>query len=669
MTDIKELITENIATWTSAVSIKSRSGRGSSNKLNLSGINKLRELILGLGLAGKLTPKNFQLSNDIKEEISDARKNYSIYNNRKLKDYKLGQPLLHEFTIPRGWEWKRVSELCDLQTGATPSRQHPEYFGGDNRWLVSGDINKFVIEDCEGRITDEGLQKSNCKILPEKTVMIALNGQGKTRATVALLKVKAACNQSLVGMIPFSNDILDSTFLLYALKYRYFEIRDITGQNQRRGLNMGLVAELSLPLPPISEQNQIVTKIEELMSLCDQLEQQSEASIDAHQLLVEELLSTLTNSENAQEFEQNWARIAEHFDLLFTTEHSIEQLKQTILQLAVMGKLVPQDPTDEPASKLLERIAQEKEQLIKEKAIKKEKTLPALTEEEKPFELPKGWALARVGNLVSKLGSGSTPRGGKAAYVESGVPFLRSQNVWNDGVKTDDIAYIPEDTHNSMSNTKVYPNDVLLNITGASLGRATIFPSELKEANVSQHVTIIRLIEKEMSEFVLLGIHSPMIQKLVWARQVGVAIEGLSKKVLELFEFPIPPLPEQKRIISKVHSLMTLCEQLKANIIAANSTQIYLAETIVEKALGRNPVIKLEEKEENKAMKISTELSLGSITYDKTAILSPLIGESGADAKSVWRKSGLKLPDFYRQLKSEITSGFVAKPAKAQFEG
>lgn len=118
------------------------------------------------------------------------------------------------------------------------------------------------------------------------------------------------------------------------------------------------------------------------MSLCDQLEQYSLTSPDAHQQLVETLLTTLTDSQNADELAENWARISEHFDTLFTTEVSIDALKQTILQLAVMGKLVPQDPNDEPASELLKRIAQEKAQLVKDGKMKKQKPLPPISDEE-----------------------------------------------------------------------------------------------------------------------------------------------------------------------------------------------------------------------------------------------------------------------------------------------
>ena len=261
--------------------------------------------------------------------------------------------------------------------------------------------------------------------------------------------------------------------------------------------------------------------------------------------------------------------------------YGIKKLRELILELAVRGLLVPQDPNDEPASELLKRIAAEKAKLVKAGRVKREGALPAVTDEERPFELPYGWSCERVGNLVSKLGSGSTPRGGKEVYVSEGIRFLRSQNVRNEGIDLEDIAYISQETHEKMSGTRVLPGDVLLNITGASLGRSTIFPDQLVEANVSQHVTIIRLLIPQMAKFVHLGVISPMIQKLVWGRQVGMAIEGLSKKVLEMFEFPIPPLAEQHRIVAKVDELMALCDQLEQETESSLGAHQTLVDTLL----------------------------------------------------------------------------------------
>jgi type I restriction enzyme S subunit len=296
--------------------------------------------------------------------------------------------------------------------------------------------------------------------------------------------------------------------------------------------------------------------------------------------LVETLLGTLTQTKDAAKFQTSWATLAQHFDELFTTEDSIAQLKQAVLQLAVMGKLVPQDPTDEPAGRLLQRIKKEKQKLIEAGKIKKEKMLLQILDSELPFELPHGWQFARLGEITNKIGSGSTPRGGKESYSNEGVLFIRSQNVWNHGLELDDVALITNETHERMAGTKVYPNDILLNITGGSLGRSTIIPEDAEEANVSQHVTIIRPANRDTRFFLHLCIISPYGQQLIWGRQVGANREGLSKKVLELFEIPIPPLNEQQRIVHKVNELFSLCDKLAERLGTAQVIKNQLADSV-----------------------------------------------------------------------------------------
>ena len=158
-----------------------------------------------------------------------------------------------------------------------------------------------------------------------------------------------------------------SDYLYYFLKRSAKIIDSSASGTTFKEVSGAVVSQIKTPLPPLAEQKRIVSKVDELMALCDQLESQTEASIEAHQLLVKTLLETLTNAKDADELNDSWQRISEHFDVLFTTEDSIDQLKQTILQLAVMGKLVKQDPNDEPASILLDRIRAEREKLSTQK--------------------------------------------------------------------------------------------------------------------------------------------------------------------------------------------------------------------------------------------------------------------------------------------------------------
>ncbi|MFW9594744.1 MAG: restriction endonuclease subunit S, partial [Macromonas sp.] len=248
------------------------------------------------------------------------------------------------------------------------------------------------------------------------------------------------------------------------------------------------------------------------------------------------------------------------------------------------GKLVPQDPSDEPASVLLQRIRAEKDRLIAAGKIKRDKPLPPIADEEKPFELPQGWEWVRLKSLLQKIGAGSTPLGGKEVYVDAGVKFLRSQNVWNDGLQLDGVAFIRPETHARMAGTVVVANDLLFNITGASIGRCAVVPADFDEANVSQHVTIVRSVLSGINPFLHKVLVSNHVQRAVMGAQVGVSREGLSIAKLGQFLIPVPPESEQSRIVARVEELRQLCANLRQRLAAGRTTQRHLAEALLESA-------------------------------------------------------------------------------------
>ena len=249
-------------------------------------------------------------------------------------------------------------------------------------------------------------------------------------------------------------------------------------------------------------------------------------------------------------------------------------LRQKVLDLAIRGKLVPQDPSDEPAAVLLERIREEKQKLVKEgklkaKDIKNDSIIfvgednlhyekfvdgsVKCIEDEIPFELPEGWAWSRLHSLTIKIGAGSTPTGGSAVYTTSGIKFVRSQNVYDDGLILNDVAYISEEINQKKSGSIVKPKDILLNITGGSIGRCALVPDNFDIANVNQHVMIIRLSNLELRKYIHSVITSPYIQEQIMSRQVGSGRGGLSAETLSTFLIPLPPLNEQESIIGKLN--------------------------------------------------------------------------------------------------------------------
>jgi type I restriction enzyme S subunit len=273
----------------------------------------------------------------------------------------------------------------------------------------------------------------------------------------------------------------------------------------------------------------------------------------------------------------NPEQLLAHFDRISEAPDAIPRLRRFILDLAVRGKLVEQDPRDDPASKLLKRIQEEKVRLVKTGEIKKLETFEPVEVHEIPFTIPSGWEVIRMGWLARKLGAGSTPLGGKSVYQSEGVPFLRSQNVHDDGLRLDDVALISRSIHERMSGTHVQHNDMLLNITGASIGRCALVPSNFVEGNVSQHVAIIRLFFSDIRQFIHLSLTSPFFQKVIDDVQVGVSREGLSMQRLRFFPMLLAPLAEQRRIVAKVDELMALCDRLEASQAERESQRDRLA--------------------------------------------------------------------------------------------
>jgi type I restriction enzyme S subunit len=254
----------------------------------------------------------------------------------------------------------------------------------------------------------------------------------------------------------------------------------------------------------------------------------------------------------------NAEQLLQHFERISEAPEAIPRLRRFILDLAVRGKLVEQDPSDEPASELLKRIAAEKARLSPKR------TVLSVAQDEVPFELPSGWSWSRIGEVCSKTGSGSTPRGGKDVYKKTGTIFLRSQNVYNDGLRLNDVVYIDNVTDERMSGTRVLPGDLLLNITGGSMGRCCLVPEDAEDANVSQHVAIMRAAFRGTERFLHKLVLSPYFQAFVSAEQTGAGRGGLPKNKMDKIVVALPPLAEQHRILAKVDKLMSLCDQLEA---------------------------------------------------------------------------------------------------------
>ncbi|WP_055734935.1 restriction endonuclease subunit S [Agarivorans gilvus] len=575
-------IIDQIDIWTSTVKTKSTTGRGSSKKLELYGVKKLRELILDLAVRGKLVPQD---PND--EPASVLLERIAAEKVQLVKEKKIKKPRKYDsidlntvpFDIPVGWEWARIEEL-----GHDLGQKKPDQMF---TYVDVSAINKELGFIEEPNVLEASDAPSRARKLVKKgTVIYSTVRPYLLNIAVIDREFSPEPIASTAFAIIHPLNGVSSSYL-----YRYLRSPSFIEYVERvqTGVAYPAINDKQffsglIPVPPTEEQHRIVAKVDELMTLCDQLEQQTEASIEAHQVLVTTLLDTLTNSADAAELMQNWQMIAEHFDMLFTTEESIDQLKQTILQLAVMGKLVPQNSNDEPAAKLLESIAKEKAQLIKEKKIAKQKTLPPITEDEKPFELPSGWEWERLGNY-SYVFAGNAFKSADFNN-EAGTKVIKITNAGvYSFIETND--FLPFEFSEAYSQYQVLEGDLILALTRPYISsglKVSICPSNYNKSLLNQRVAAIRTLDA--TGFTFLFLQSPVVLSHYKQRFGGSGLQPNLKMsdVTDLF-VAVPPKNEQLNIVRKVHELFAICDQLRQRFRGSQEMQLELTNTIVEQAV------------------------------------------------------------------------------------
>lgn len=578
---VEKLIVDHMETWTSALQTRSTAGRGSSGKIDLYGIKKLRELILELAVRGKLVPQdpNDEPASELLKRI--AAEKAELVKQGKIKKQKPLPEISEEekpFELPEGWEWVRISEIGHDWGQKTPDK--------DFTYIDVGSINKEygIIEEPSILSAKDAPSRAR-KIVQQGTIIYSTVRPYLLNIAIIENEILPEPIASTAFAIIHPYTAMDANFIYYYLRSPVFVCYV---ENCQTGVAYPAINDKQFfsgitPVPPSLEQVRIANKIKELMSLCDQLEQQSLTSLDAHQQLVETLLGTLTDSQNAEELAENWARISEHFDTLFTTEASVDALKQTILQLAVMGKLVPHDPNDEPASELLKRIAQEKAQLLKEGKIKKQKPLPPISDEEKPFELPEGWEWIRLGN-IGEVKGGGTPSKNNPDFWKGNIPWVspkdmkvnyisKSQlNISKEAVLESSVHLIPE-------------NSLIFVVRGMILAHTFPVAITKKEVTINQDMKAISTNQLNTDFLIyLLKANETRVICLVDRSSHGTC-KLVSDKLFNLV-LPLPPLEEQFRITERINMLLAYCDRLKNYINLKKQTQLHLADALTDAAIN-----------------------------------------------------------------------------------
>ncbi|EFM0370550.1 restriction endonuclease subunit S [Escherichia coli] len=592
---VEKLIVDHMETWTSALQTRSTAGRGSSGKIDLYGIKKLRELILELAVRGKLVPQdpNDEPASELLKRI--AAEKAELVKQGKIKKQKPLPEISEEekpFELPVGWEWVRLGDFTNIIRGITfPGNEKSQFQApGKIACLRTANVQEQIDWDDLIYISDSFVKRDD-QYLQEHDIVMSMANSRELVGKVALASLPDNSKFTFGGFLSVLRPlVVNEIYLMALLRCETYKSQLIESASQTTNIaNISLAKLNPLPvcIPPAKEQIHIVKKMNELMSLCDQLEQQSLTSLDAHQQLVETLLGTLTDSQNAEELAENWARISEHFDTLFTTEASVDALKQTILQLAVMGKLVPQDPNDEPASELLKRIAQEKAQLVKEGKIKKQKPLPPISDEEKPFELPEGWEWCRIDDLT--FVSGGIQKQPKRRPVKNHFPYLRVANVQRGDINIDKLERFELEPH-ELAFWSLEKNDILIvegNGSADEIGRCAIWHAPIEKCVYQNHLIRVRGIIEGYQEFIALYLNSPSgIKEMQRLAVTTSGLYNLSVGKIRGITIPLPPLNQQNLILSRIREYILVCENLKTSTQSAQQTQLHLADALTDAAIN-----------------------------------------------------------------------------------
>jgi len=530
-------------------------------------IQQFRKLVVALAISEKLVVPGADHHQPTKlRELIEARKSKLIQQGQLRKQDTLAELTSNE--LPKGFEtigtFVRLGAVARIEKGLTGiSKAKPGPY-------------PLVVTAEERASCDHFDFDGAAAIVP----LVSSAGHGKASLQrLHYQKGKFALGSILAAIFPHAPELISARFLfeyLTAFKEELLVSRMIGTANV--SLSIGKISDVPVPLVSPSIQR----RVDELMALCDRLE--------AARTMREALRDRLTagsfarlNTPDPETFTDDARFALDALPALTKRPEQIEQLRQTILNLAVRGKLVPQEPKDEPASELLKKIAEEKARLINAGEVKREKPIEAFHDQTKPFEVPSNWEWVRLDTLSRLITKGSSPKWQGVDYVSAneGILFITSENVGNYELrKLDELKYVEKRFRDIEPRSMLCQGDILMNLVGASIGRTALYHLQ-DEANINQAVALIRLIESSENlslKYLLHYFNSPPAVHFMLGSRVVTAQPNMSLTDVREFPIPLPPLAEQRRIVDKVDELMALCDRLEASLTTASEKRRRLLE-------------------------------------------------------------------------------------------
>jgi type I restriction enzyme, S subunit len=513
------------------------------------GIKKLRELILQLAVQGKLVSQNPNdkpasvLLEKIKKEKEKLIEEGKIKKPKPLPAIDFDEV---PFKVPEGWESAYLGNISMKITDGehlTPERASHGYYLLSARNVRNEGISLEKVD----YVPKEEFLRLRKRCDPNKNDLLISCSGSVGRVSIVDEDNKYVMVRSAALIKPFHSYMLN-IFIAYALRSPFLQnqIKEMSRQVAQANLFLGKINQLKIIVPPLAEQKRIVTKVDQLMALCGELEDQQNKKQETCIQLNSSSIDKLLKSETSEELLDNWQCIYDNFNLLYDHPENVSKLREAILQLAVKGKLVRQDPNDEPASVLLQRITSEKYQFVKEGKIKKQKPFPEITDEEKPFEMPHFWEPVRLQQIIQiSSGNGLTAanmnsEGVVPVFGGNGITGYHDKgNVFKPTLVIGRVGYYCGSIHLSPESAWVTDN---------------AFVTTFSENNI--YIIFLYWLLKGTN---LKENENATAQPVISGRKLYPIIVGL------------PPKAEQHRIVAKVDKLMAMCDELEAKLKESHS--------------------------------------------------------------------------------------------------
>lgn len=487
---------------------------------------ELKNSILHLAIQGKLVEQRPEegTAEELYRKIQEEKRR--LIQEGKIKASRKIEPISEDiipFDIPDSWIWVRFGNLVNYAMGKTPPRAEPEWWGHDIPWVSIADMPEsgHICETKECVTSAAIIKKFGSKSSPAGTLLMSFK---LTVGRVSILDIDAVHNEAIISIYPLVDDgSIEKMFLFYVLPF-VSQFGESKNAIKGKTLNDTSICNLLLPLPPLAEQKRIVSKIEELLPYIDR-------------------------------YEQTWNRL-KAFNKRFPMD-----MQKSLLQRAIQGKLVEQRPEEGTAEELYQQIQEERQRLVKEGKIKKEKPLPEVAEDEVPFEIPESWKWVKLGNVASVLGGKRIPAGRKLSTENTGYRYIRVSDMKNGSVISDGLLYVPQDIYPLISRYIIHKEDIYITVAG-TIGRVGKIPAEIDGANFTENADrlVFSIIDQD---WLIKCLETPFIQSQIANVTTKVGQPKLAIKRIQELIFPLPPLAEQQRIVTKLEELLPLCERLK----------------------------------------------------------------------------------------------------------